>query len=204
MIGRHYQVPMVSFRDAWWPELTAGRAVWEEMYADVVHPNDTGHVLASELLISLLEHVNKQAPARGTLPQVNTELPPPMISDIFADCEFYRYEHVKPVENKGWTRTADKKYWESAAAGGVLELDFTGRVLFLGFDMGKGVESRVTFSIDGGAAQVLKPDGHRRPIASNLAPGRHCLRIELDDKQPAAGSTDKIRVWAVGGAGCRL
>lgn len=60
MLGRHYQLPMVSFRDAWWPELTAGRAAWKDLYADVVHPNDTGHILASELLISILEQVNHQ------------------------------------------------------------------------------------------------------------------------------------------------
>jgi lysophospholipase L1-like esterase len=64
MLGRHYDLPMVSFRDAWWPEIYSGRTKWEDMYADVVHPNDTGHILASELLIALLNDVNaKPEPA---------------------------------------------------------------------------------------------------------------------------------------------
>ena len=58
MLGCHYDLPMVSFRDAWWPEIYSGRAKWEVMYADEVHPNDTGHILASELLIALLSDVN--------------------------------------------------------------------------------------------------------------------------------------------------
>jgi len=39
-IGRHYGLPMVSFRDALWPEIQAGSMKWEDVEADMVHPND--------------------------------------------------------------------------------------------------------------------------------------------------------------------
>jgi lysophospholipase L1-like esterase len=55
ILGRHYGLPMVSFRDAWFPELTSGRTQWDDLYADVVHPKDAGHLLASKLLVKLLE-----------------------------------------------------------------------------------------------------------------------------------------------------
>jgi len=42
-VGRHYGLPMVSYRDALWPEIQAGRMKWEDVEADVVHPNDRGH-----------------------------------------------------------------------------------------------------------------------------------------------------------------
>ena len=42
-VGRHYGLPMVSFRDAFWPEIEAGRMKWEDVIADQVHPNDRGH-----------------------------------------------------------------------------------------------------------------------------------------------------------------
>ena len=45
ILGRHYGLPMVSFRDALWPEFTSGRAQWEDLYADVVHPKDEGTFL---------------------------------------------------------------------------------------------------------------------------------------------------------------
>ena len=42
-IGEHYGLPMLSFRDALWPEIQAGRLKWDEVEADMVHPNDRGH-----------------------------------------------------------------------------------------------------------------------------------------------------------------
>jgi len=199
MLGRHYQLPMVSFRDAWWPEFTAGRAAWEDLYADVVHPNDTGHILASELLIAVLEQVNGQRSSGQPAPE--PQLPSPAISELFADCAFSQYQALKPAQQSGWSQSADGKRWESAATGSSIEFDFTGRVLFLGFDVDKGFGSRVTFSVDRGAPQALKPDAHRRPLARDLAPGKHRLRIEVSGAPAAGAPTDKIHIWAIGSAG---
>jgi lysophospholipase L1-like esterase len=41
-VGRHYDLPMISYRDALWPEIQAGRMKWEDVEADLVHPNDRG------------------------------------------------------------------------------------------------------------------------------------------------------------------
>ena len=199
ILGRHYQLPMVSFRDAWWPEFTAGRAAWEDLYADVVHPNDTGHILASELLIAILEQVNRQRSSDQPAP--DTQLPSPAISDVFADCAFSQYQALKPAQQSGWNHSADGKQWEIAATGSFIEFDFTGRALFLGFDVDKGFKSRATFSVDGGTPQALKPDAHRRPLARDLAPGKHRLRIEVSGDPAAGAPTDKIRIWAIGSAG---
>jgi lysophospholipase L1-like esterase len=199
MLGRHYQLPMVSFRDAWWPEFTAGRAAWESMYADVVHPNDTGHILASELLIALLEQVNRQPPSGQPAP--DTKLPAPAISELFADCAFSQYQALKPAQQSGWNHSADGRQWEIAATSGSIEFDFTGRALFLGFDVDKGFRSPVTFSVDGGAPQALKPDAHRRPLARDLVSGKHRLRIEVSGTPATAAPTDRIHIWAIGSAG---
>lgn len=200
-LGNYYGLPMVSFRDAWWPELSAGKAVWEDMYADVVHPNDTGHILASALLIALLEQANQQALSGAPLPPVKAELPPPMLSDIYTDCVYSKCENMKPLENKGWSKSPDGRFWETKEPGSVIELEFSGRILFLGFDMDKGLESRVKFSIDGGEQQILKVGGDRPPIAKGLSPGKHRIRIELTGKPEGEGANGKIRIWGIGGAG---
>ena len=52
-------LPMVSFRDAMWPEFSAGRLAWRDYYADEVHPNDAGHEVAAAFLRRLLaEHLD--------------------------------------------------------------------------------------------------------------------------------------------------
>lgn len=200
MLGRHYNLPMVSFRDAWWPEIYSGRAKWEVMYADVVHPNDTGHILASELIIALLDAVNAKPESAANT--INTELPVPMIGELFANCRYAQGANLKPTQNTGWTQTADGAKWESpASTDGGIEFTFAGKLLFVGYDFDKEAEAFASFSIDGGAAQPLKTSANRLPLAEDLSPGQHRVRIEFAGSKAPKGSTAKARVWAVGAAG---
>ncbi|MBK8037938.1 MAG: SGNH/GDSL hydrolase family protein [Verrucomicrobiaceae bacterium] len=197
MLGRHYDLPMVSFRDAWWPEIYSGRAKWEVMYADVVHPNDTGHILASVLLIALLNDVN----AKPSATAIRADLPAPMISDLFAHCRYAQYADLKPTQNSGWTRSSDGNKWECPTkTDGAIEFGFSGRLLFVGYDIEKEAEPLTTFSIDGGKAQPLKSSPNRLPLAESLSPGEHRVRIEFAGSK-APQEAAKVRIWAVGAAG---
>ena len=196
MLGRHYDLPMVSFRDAWWPEIYAGRAQWETMYADVVHPNDTGHILASELLIALLQKVKDQPPPAA----VRTKLPEPMISDLFVDCRYAQYADLQPTENSGWKRTADGQRWESPASGGTIEFGFEGELLFLGYEIDAAAEPMATYRIDGGNPLPLKRNPNRLPLAEGLSPGPHRVRIQYAAGQ-AAPADSRVRIWSIGAAG---
>lgn len=196
MLGRHYDLPMVSFRDAWWPEIYAGRAQWETMYADVVHPNDTGHILASELLIALLQKVKDQPPPAA----VRTTLPEPMISDLFVDCRYAQYADLQPTENSGWKRTADGQRWESPASGGTIEFGFEGELLFLGYEIDAAAEPMATYRIDGGNPLPLKRNPNRLPLAEGLSPGPHRVRIQYAAGQ-AAPADSRVRIWSIGAAG---
>jgi lysophospholipase L1-like esterase len=197
MLGRHYDLPMVSFRDAWWPELYSGRVRWETMYADVVHPNDTGHILASELLIALLQRVKDQpAPAN-----VQTTLPAPMISDLFVDCRYAQHADLKPTANLGWTTNADKSKWESPSAGGTIEFSFDGELLFVGYEIDAEVEPLASYRIDGGESRPLKRNPNRLPLAEGLKPGPHTIRIELASAMSRQVPNAKVRVWSLGAAG---
>lgn len=73
--------------------------------------------------------------------------------------------------------------------------------LLLGFDIGKAAESFVTFSIDNGAPTPLKNVPNRLPIAENLPPGEHRIRVDFAGSKMPQGAADKVRIWAVGGAG---
>ena len=200
MLGRHYDLPMVSFRDAWWPEIYSGRTKWEDMYADVVHPNDTGHILASELLIALLKDVNARPEPSPIV--IRSGLPAPMITDLFANCRYAQGTDLKPTQNSGWTQAPEGTKWESpASTDGSIEFGFTGKLLFVGFDIDSESEPFATFSIDGGKAQSLKSSANRLPLAEDLPLGQHRLRIEFAGSKVKQGSTAKVRIWAVGAAG---
>lgn len=196
ILGRHYGLPMVSFRDALWPELTGGRVPWEDLYADVVHPKDEGHLFASKLLGELLESVL----IGQNSPQTVAEIPGPLISDLYENCQFAIYENLKATANAGWERSADQKFWEGDAQGDAIEFEFSGRSLFLGYDFAKEQPPKAVFAIDGGKPQPLKEDAHRRPIASDLPSGSHRIRIEIQRDGVASGPFGKLKVWGVGGA----
>ncbi len=197
MLGRHYDLPMVSFRDAWWPELYSGRARWETMYADVVHPNDTGHILAAELLIALLEKA-KTLPEPGA---ERTALPAPMISDLFVDCRYAQNTDLKPSTNSGWTTNADKSKWESPAEGGTIEFTFDGELLFLGYEIDAEAEPLASYRIDGGESRPLKRNPNRLPLAEGLKPGPHTVRIEVTSATSRQVPNAKVRIWSLGAAG---
>lgn len=200
MLGRHYDLPMVSFRDAWWPEIYSGRTKWEDMYDDVVHPNDTGHILASELLIELLSKVNAK-PEASTAAN-HGALPAPMITDFFANCRYTQGTDLKPAQNNGWTQTVDGSKWESPSkSDGAIEFEFSGNVLFVGYDIDAASEPFAKFSIDGGSAQPLKTNPNRLPLAENLSPGPHRVRIEIAGSKVPERTAAKVRIWGIGAAG---
>ncbi len=49
-IGEHYDLGMISVRDAIVPEMEAGRMVWDDYSDDDVHPNQAGHTLVAEFI----------------------------------------------------------------------------------------------------------------------------------------------------------
>ncbi len=62
-LGRHYGLPMLSYRDLLWPEIEAKRLTWTDISPDAVHPNDLGHGYAGKLITALLERALATVPA---------------------------------------------------------------------------------------------------------------------------------------------
>lgn len=188
IVGRHYALPMVSFRDAWWPEILAKRTNWDDMYADNVHPNDKGHTLATDLMVRLLDQAKREAASGAKPAKVAASLPAPMISDDYTRCSLLQGQNLTPKANNGWVRSANGRSWESGSGDTSIEFETTGTILFLGFDQEKGLDKLCTYSIDGAAPQSLKADGNRPPLATNLAPGKHTLKIEYAGSKASAAT----------------
>lgn len=196
ILGRHYGLPMVSFRDAIFPEISTGRIAWDSLYEDVVHPKDEGHLAAAKLLIHTLQVAKS---AGSTAPKTMQNIPEPMISNLYEKCRYADKELLIPISNNGWVRSADGRKWVAPNEASSIEFEVEGKVIFLGIDTkGKSAE-RVKFSIDGGPLQQFKMHGDRPPLAMDLAPGKHLVRIEVSAKgnQP---ETDTISIWGIGGA----
>src|ERR1700730_5301262 len=80
-IGAHPRLPMVSFRDALWPETQAGRLDWSEYIVDNVHPTDVGHAAAARFITTMCESALNASPTGNS--SAASPLPSPLYSDAF-------------------------------------------------------------------------------------------------------------------------
>jgi len=212
-IGRHYGLPMVSFRDALWPEITAGRMAWKDVEADEVHPNDRGHQYAADLVTAVLDGVlsARDPAARVRLPKI-APLPAPKVSDLFEHATFLNADTITPKRNQGWQPLRKHAYaglfgsgWRADAPGSVLTFEVEASVVSVMFWRIKGNMGMAEAQVDDGSP--VKVDawfgadwGGYMPfqlVARDLKPGRHILRIRLLDEKNPASKGHEFRLHAV-------
>lgn len=58
-IGKRYNVPMISFRDALKCKVDKNEIKFADVLTDEVHPNDDGHYIISQLLINFINNIYK-------------------------------------------------------------------------------------------------------------------------------------------------
>ena len=56
-IGKAYDLPMISYREAGYPEVAAGTINWKDISPDNIHPNDIGHGIIGQLLSRYLDGI---------------------------------------------------------------------------------------------------------------------------------------------------
>lgn len=205
-VGAHYNLPMVSFRDALWPEIQAGKLKWEDVEADEVHPNDRGHTYAAEFVTRFVDSVaKKSADAKAVSPA----LPKPLFSDMFEFTKLLEANDLKPVTNKGWTYDEKNKAWQSETAGSVIEFEIEGTVIYDMFWRIKGPMGHAKISVDDKAPEVREAwfnqtwGGYRvtSELAKDLAPGKHRVKVELLAEKNAESTGTQFRILGLGAAG---
>jgi len=210
-VGRHYGLPMVSFRDALWPEIQAGRMKWEDVEADEVHPNDRGHHYCADFVTAVLDAVFAKLPADADLPPIEP-LPAPLISDVFEHATFFNAETITPTTNQGWKTTEAwpfGKCWEAEAPGSVLEFEVEGTAVSVVYWRIKRDMGRAEARVDGGPPVTL--DGWFEAdwggyaawalVARDLAPGKHMLRVRVLEEKADQSTGHRFQVQAVMAAG---
>lgn len=209
-LGEHYQLPMVSFRDAFWPEVENGNIAWDALYADYVHPNDTGHAWVGRFVASMLKASLAEKPA--ILPNA-PDTPAPLVSDVFEFTQLEEGALMEPVMNEGWERGHDiyGHYFEAAEPGASLEFEIAGSRLFVMYYRIQGAMGQATVSVDGEEADTLEGwyeqtwGGYRatRELPGDFEPGTHRIRIEIAKERNLASDGHLFRIYGIGAAGVR-
>ena len=206
-VGMHYNLPMVSFRDAMWPEMAAGRLKWSDYIVDTVHPNDAGHAAAACFLTAMCETGMNAATTRT----FNTAdpLPRPLHSDAFQQVGWRDPIDLVPVENEGWRQTVDdenKPVWLGTARAGRISFDWWGTGLVAVFARAPDDRNRLRVCIDGASFQTLDASIQPRRgiiiLAEGLASGPHTVElVPLDDGGKPGAADDGVRLVGLGSIG---
>lgn len=114
-IGHHYDLPMISYRNAVWPLLRTKKLAWSAIqslsFPGDFHPNDRGHALIASFVTHFLHHCLSQLPSRANLPSIQP-LPKPLYTNIYAHTELWKADNLKPISNHGWKLAPHTNIWQ--------------------------------------------------------------------------------------------
>ena len=196
-VGRQYGLPMISYRDAIWPEVAAGRAKFSDFSADVIHPNDRGHAAIATFINSFLQDAMDHLPADSAIPPISTALPPPKFTDLFSHAQILKSADLKPTFTDAWFYDPTTKSWRSNEPGSSIEFDVPCDVVDLLYTKLAGGFGEAKVTVDGGQPLVFDSwlNGNWGPLCQMdqivRAPGMHHVRIEvLSDKNPLSTGND--------------
>jgi hypothetical protein len=206
-VGAHYRLPMVSFRDAMWPEMAAGRIKWSDYIVDTVHPNDAGHAAAARFLTTMCETGMNAVTTKAF--DAGDPLPPPLHSLAFQQVDWRDAADLVPVENQGWRQSVDdnnKPIWVGAGRAARISFDWWGTGLVAVLARAPDDLNRLRVGIDGAAFQTLDASTQPRRgiviLAKDLAAGRHTVElVPIDDGGKPGTASDGVQLVGLGSIG---
>lgn len=147
-IAEYYDLPMISYRDAVWPEVKAGKYLWEEIAADWVHPTDMGHAIVAELVISYL---TKTYADLTTIGDTRPSYVDPYMDYVYGNAIYYNRHNITPTSANGIREGSKKNISWTGGAGSSVTFEFTGKRLILAIPADYKDTVDMSIRIDGGA-----------------------------------------------------
>ena len=202
-VGAHYRLPMVSFRDAIWPEIEAGRLKWSDYIVDTVHPTDAGHAAAARFITAMCDTaLNTARTGRSGPPG---PLPAPLYTDAFQHIGWRDAAALDPIDNEGWSRGFNETNiagWDAPGTAGRISFDWTGSGVVVVFAEPPGDLHDIQFRIDRGSSQTLdvlkQPKRQLFVLARNLASGRHTVELASTRHEDTARPVRLLGIASIG------
>ena len=145
-VGKHYDLPMISYRDAIWPEVKNGKYLWAEIGADYVHPTDYGHAIIAELVISYLTKTYQNLSVISDKAPTYTKAYMPY---VYENATYYNKNNLTPTAMSGFSAVNTKNTSWKGSAGGSITFTFTGKRCILAIPTTYKDDIDITVRIDG-------------------------------------------------------
>lgn len=145
-VGKHYDLPMISYRDAIWPEVKSGKYLWAEIGADYVHPTDFGHSIIAELVISYLTKTYQELSTISDKAPTYTKSYMPY---VYENATYYHKNNITPTAVSGFSAVNTKNTSWKGSAGSAITFTFTGKRCILAIPTTYKDDIDITVRIDG-------------------------------------------------------
>ncbi len=194
LVGEHYNVPMVSFADLIDAAVASDGRVLGDIYVDGLHPNDLGMQYMADFLIDELTEIYSVLPNDNDLPEIDTTLQAPLVTDTYAHTYRYKTPAIVPVTNSGWSVTPF--IWSASDVGAEMSFIVDGNAISVLYSRHNTTNrGRVEVWIDDMAHKTLDaywtetwgPATVFALIEENLPDGQHTLHIKVIE-ETSAGS----------------
>ena len=210
-VGMHYDLPMVSYRDALWPEIEAGRMRWDFVTKDSVHPNVKGHEYMARFVTHVLEKELQDLPSKLALPAIKP-MPQPLFTDLYEHVTMLEPDALKPVANEGWTigkTQKGEKCWKGNKPGSVIEFEVEGQAIATMVWYFRGPMGKAKMQLDDLPPTVVDSwvpytwGGLRKTeeLARDLKPGKHRVRIEILEEKNPKSTGHEVHLLGLGALG---
>jgi lysophospholipase L1-like esterase len=209
--GDYYKIPWVSQVDLIGPALAKEGLVLSQVYGDTphgVHPNDLGMQYIADFITERLDSVYAHLPADADLPEINTTLPEPLVTDIYTRTYTFTAATLVASTNSGWDTKGS--VWSSETPGAELVFTVDGNAVAVKYDK--------KFSTDRGRAEVWVDEGPHTVIDAfftetwgtkpcfqlveeGLPDGEHTLHVKILAEHDPQSNGNYLNILSVYKAG---
>jgi hypothetical protein len=163
-LGSYYGLPVISYQKVCWPELQNGNLLWGDITADIIHPNDNGHLIISYLLYAFIKNCFNNFDQLNDIPPDNST---PLWTSIFENADIYKADNASiNINNFGWVSMAKeygRKSFMSSQRGSTLIINCNIHELTLGYSVWAKYNGQLEISINGIAVDTVKNNAGSLP-----------------------------------------
>jgi lysophospholipase L1-like esterase len=164
-VAQEYDIPMISYHDAVYPEIDAGNFTWADVSPDTVHPNDNGHIIMAQCITNLCQKVIDQL---DTIDKVSKPFDTSIVSstgDVFANATLGSRETtdiIKTTDEGSFTEEASFQQFSGGwktETGGSITFEITARNIGLMYKKTTdGNTGMVSIKVDGEEVATIDGD----------------------------------------------
>lgn len=197
-IGTAYDLPMISYHDAVYPEVAAGTLNWKDISPDNIHPNDAGHSIIGQILSRYLDGILSRLDEITDEPTAFTDKA--LTADYYANAKMLSAADITANSMEGF-EVVEKAFYDQflnnwkTEAGGSMTFDIECQNLGMFFlCTTDGKSGKFEVYVDGERKGTLNADfsggwgnyGNTQQVFLNKETAKHTVEIK-----PAEGSEDK-------------